>query len=226
VATNSEKFAQDKYVIHKNAISKDMARLGAQYAIFDAFQFNQSGDIQVPNAHSKYGDPFMESLMLQLLPTVEEDTGLSLYPTYSYYRLYGPGDELAKHVDRPACEVSLTINLGYYYNTEDKDYRWNIWVDNKEIITEPGDMVIYRGLELEHWREPFAVSKNSWQAQAFLHYVDINGPYSMCQFDGRPAVGFPSSYKDEDISSLAKKVQAEIKHKNNIKDSILYISGR
>ncbi len=226
MATNAEKFAQDRYVIHKNAISKDIARLGAQYAIFDALQSNQDGDIQVPNAHSKYGDPFMESLLLQLLPIVEEDTGLSLHPTYSYYRLYRPGDELEKHVDRPACEISLTINLGYHYNAKNKDYRWNIWVDNKEIITEPGDMVIYRGLELEHWREPFAVSRNSWQAQAFLHYVDVNGPYSMCQFDGRPAIGFPSTYKDENINGLAKRVQAEIVNKENTYDSIVYVSNR
>jgi len=227
---NGEQFSKQKYFIHKGAINKDIARLGAQYAIFDALQNYQDegglNNAQVPHSHSKYADPFMESLMLQLLPIVEKDTGLSLYPTYSYYRLYKPGDELVKHTDRPACEISLTINLGYYYNVEDKNYKWNIWVDGNEVVTEPGDMVIYRGLEMEHWREPFAAGQGSWQVQAFLHYVDVNGPYSMCKYDGRPMVGFPNTYKDQNLDSIANRVHAEKINKLDINDAILFVSNR
>jgi hypothetical protein len=227
VATNADKFLKDKYVIHRNAISKDMARLGAQYAIFSALQDNQeSRDSQVPGAISKYADPFMESLLISLLPTVEESTGLSLSPTYSYYRLYKPGDELKPHTDRPACEISLTINLGYFYNTDDKDYRWNIFIDGNEAVTEPGDMVIYRGLEMEHWRTPFAASQGSWQVQAFLHYVDVNGPYSMCSFDGRPMLGFPQQYRNENLDILAHRVHSERVNKQEYKDAIFYVTNK
>jgi hypothetical protein len=225
--SKAEFFLKNKYVVHEKAISKDMARLGAQYAIFDALQdYKDEGGLsnaQVPNSHSKYADPFMESLMLLLLPTVEESTGLSLHPTYSYYRLYKPGDELVPHTDRPACEISLTINLGYYYNTKDKDYSWNIWIEDKEFKTEPGDMVIYRGVDMSHWREPFSVGQGSWQVQAFLHYVDANGPYAICQYDSRPHVGYLEAYRNTNIDSLANSVRAENVNKINFKDSVVFV---
>lgn len=215
--TDSEIFLKDRYVISRGAITKKEAELIAQYAIFQYLQESLDAqgdpslitykDIQVPNAFSKYADPLMESLLIKLLPHVEKTIGLSLYPTYSYYRVYGPGDELKKHIDRPACEISITINLGYFYNTEDKDYRWNIWINDNEIITEPGDMVIYRGTEIEHWREPFNAPEGSWQAQAFLHYVDVNGPYTLCKYDGRPMIGYPLSTKNKSVDSLALSIK-------------------
>jgi hypothetical protein len=229
MATKAEFFAKNKYVVHEKAISKEIARLGAQYAIFDALQnYQDEGTIaqnaQVGSSHSKYADPFMESLELLLLPTVEESTGLSLYPTYSYYRLYKPGDDLLPHTDRPACEISLTINLGYFYNTKIKDYSWDIWVEGKSFRTEPGDMVIYRGLEMNHWREPFAAGRGSWQAQAFLHYVDANGPYAMCKYDARPMLGYPDSYKQPSLDALAENISNGNKNKQDLSNAIIYVS--
>lgn len=229
MASKADFFAKNKYVFHEKAISPELAKLGAQYAIFDALQdFHDEGGLnngQVPNTHSKYADPFMEALTLQLLPLVEEDTGLFLYPTYSYYRLYKPGDELLPHVDRPACEISLTINLGYEYHTKDPNYSWDIWVEGKSFRTEPGDMVIYRGLEMKHWREPFAVSRNSWQVQAFLHYVDVNGPYAMCKYDGRPMLGYSSDYKQSSLDTLALNIFNN-KDKDNLYNSIIFVKNR
>jgi hypothetical protein len=229
MATKAEFFAKNKYVVHEKAISAEIARLGAQYAIFDALQdYKDEGtfanNAQVPNSHSKYADPFMESLELLLLPKVEESTGLSLYPTYSYYRLYKPGDDLLPHTDRPACEISLTINLGYSYNTNIKDYSWDIWVEGKSFRTEPGDMVIYRGLEMNHWREPFAAGRGSWQVQAFLHYVDVNGPYAMCKFDGRPSLGMPAEYKQPQLDALAFNIFSSNNPRQVLNDSVLYVT--
>lgn len=225
--TKAEFFAKNKYVVHEKAISPEIARLGAQYAIFDALQdYRDEGTLannaQVPNSHSKYADPFMESLELLLLPKVEESTGLSLYPTYSYYRLYKPGDDLIPHTDRPACEISLTINLGYFYNTNIKNYSWDIWVEGKSFRTEPGDMIIYRGLEMNHWREPFAAGRGSWQVQAFLHYVDVNGPYAMCKYDGRPMIGYPDSYKQPSLDTLAENIFTSNTNKQDLSNSIIY----
>ena len=44
---------------------------------------------------------------------MREITGLNLKPTYSYWRLYKTGDVLKRHKDRPSCEVSTTLCLGY-----------------------------------------------------------------------------------------------------------------
>jgi hypothetical protein len=48
---------------------------------------------------------------------------------------------------------------------------------------EPGDMVVYRGIEIEHWREPFDAEEGSYQVQVFLHYVDANGGLKHLKYD-------------------------------------------
>jgi hypothetical protein len=131
----------------------------------------------------------MESFLIFLLPTVEAGTGLRLLPTYSYYRLYKPGDSLKPHTDREACEVTVSINFGYNYEGVNSNYRWPIFVEGNGVLQEAGDMVVFRGPKLEHWRDPFQATGGSWQSQAFLHYVDADGPYKDLIFDTRPELG-------------------------------------
>jgi hypothetical protein len=220
-------FAENKYVVVKEALHPDVAKLAAQYAVFDSFQFfNHAQGDPVEGSHGRYADPLMESLLMQLRPLVEDVTGLTLWPTSSFYRLYEPGQELLKHVDRPSCEISLTMNLGFGYNTDDKDYRWNIWMDGKEFETNPGDMVVYRGCEVEHWREKFDAPEGSWHAQAFLHYVDANGPYSFCKYDARPQLGFPGSASNQEILDFSYNVRSENKYANSQPTSILYLKSQ
>jgi hypothetical protein len=126
---------------------------------------------------------------------MSELTGMDLTPQYSYWRFYEKGEELLRHKDRQSCEISMTISLGRNYaNIEDK-YSWPIFIqddNNKEIPVHlnDGDMLIYKGCELDHWREPL---KGNHHAQLFLHYNDKNGPYKQ-QIDGRPSFGLPATY--------------------------------
>jgi hypothetical protein len=62
---------------------------------------------------------------------------------------------------------------------------------------KPGDIVIYRGIDLEHSREEFKPPGNDWHVQAFLHYVDVNGEYSDWAYDKRENVGFLNSNKNK-----------------------------
>jgi hypothetical protein len=184
-------FKDKKYSIVRSVISDELRDFVTQYALFDEMQdFNlEKGDGQVPNAHSKYGDPAMETVLLNLKNPMEETTGLELLPTYSYYRVYRKGDDLKPHTDRPSCEVSATLCFNYSY--DDNVYNYPIFVEGKEIILKPGDMVVYRGLELSHWRESMNVGADDWQVQGFFHYVDANGPYAEWQNDKRNTVGEP-----------------------------------
>lgn len=197
---NVKHFEEKKYTIVKNALSKEICDLIYQYTLFDEDQ-DMSLEVgpvpQIHNSHSKYADPMMESLLLKLLPTIEENTGLTLIPTYSYYRVYRPGAELVKHKDRPACEISITLCLGYNYNNKDIDYP--IIVDGNKVSQVPGDIVIYRGCEIDHWREVFEAPEGTKHSQVFLHYVDANGPFAEeCKFDGRPYIGhFEENFKDK-----------------------------
>ena len=62
------------------------------------------------------------------------------------------------------------------------------------IHMKPGDMIIYRGCELKHWREPFW-GKN--HAQVFLHYNEKGGEYDI-PFDGRPILGMTGDYRSKE----------------------------
>jgi hypothetical protein len=114
-----------------------------------------------------YADPLMESLLINKNLEMEKFTGLSLKPTYAYWRMYTKFADLKPHKDRPACEISVTINLG------GDGTSWPIYMEGNSVNLNPGDAVIYLGCELSHWREEF---QGDWQAQTFLHYVDANGP--------------------------------------------------
>jgi hypothetical protein len=157
----------------------EYARKAAQTGRLDA------GDTQLPNTPSRYADPFMESVLQILLPQVAEASGLQLYPTYSYFRVYKHGDVLAPHLDRPSCEVSVTISVGYEGNAV-----WPLWIERQRaptaITLDPGDGMLYRGTELRHWREAFDGTEAT---QLFLHYVDRDGPNREWKFDRRPALG-------------------------------------
>ena len=158
-------------------------------------------DTQCPLSEAVHGAPTFDALLEQLTPHFEIASGKKLYPTYAYARLYSPGEELKIHTDRPACEISATLTLGFEGDV------WPIYVGDytdaghgREVIIEDGstkylinereikmgigDAIIYKGQEKVHWREPYKEGK--WQAQVFLHYVDVNGPHAEWKYDKRP----------------------------------------
>jgi hypothetical protein len=188
---SKELFHQNGYCIVKNAISNELRDFITQYALFDEMQdFKDElmqGRNQVPNAHSKYADPAMESMLLHLQPTMEENTGLKLYPTYSYFRVYRPGDELKIHMDRPSCEISCTLCFNYEYDIE--NYEWPLYMEGHPLVLSPGDLAIYRGCDLEHWRDEFKGGEKTWHVQGFFHYVDANGPFAEFIYDERGSIG-------------------------------------
>jgi hypothetical protein len=108
---NVKKFKENGYCVVRSAISPELRDFVTQYALFDEMQDFAGDDQQVPDSHSKYADPAMESLLLLLHSTMEENTGLKLYPTYSYYRVYRNGDSLEHHTDRHSCEISATLKF-------------------------------------------------------------------------------------------------------------------
>jgi hypothetical protein len=157
-----------KYKLIKNFLTIEEIKLLKDYCrikhrlnfnLFD-FKQNDNGDTFF------YGDPLMESLMVNKINIVERETGLKLIPTYSFWRMYTMFADLKKHIDREACEISVTIMIG------SDGTSWPIYMNGMEINLQPGDAAVYLGCEVEHWREEF---KGDWHAQTFLHYVDENG---------------------------------------------------
>ena len=211
-------FKKKKYQVIRRALSKELANFIFNYMMLqrDAVDHMKKEqrvnpanpfigtriDHQVPGAYSKYGDWVMETLLQYMRPIMKEKTGMELVPTYSYTRLYEKGNILRRHKDRPSCEISTTLHLG--------GDEWPIFLDptggdfviNEDAQTikpgapkgvrvdlKVGDMLIYSGCELEHWREPF---QGTVCSQVFLHYNHANGPFATTNlFDKRPMLGIP-----------------------------------
>jgi hypothetical protein len=149
-------------------------------------------DPQVPGAFSAYGDIAMDVLLTEVKPIMEKTTGLKLIETYSYTRVYETGQILKKHKDRFSCEISTTLNLGGDH--------WDIFLKSKnnkdiQVKLKPGDMLVYRGNILEHWREPF---KGKLCGQVFLHYNNKATKGSKeNKYDGRIHLGLPNDLKSK-----------------------------
>jgi hypothetical protein len=216
-------FRKNSYLIIKNAISKELADFVYHYfllrrqvakTLFDTryispfvTYFGVWGDVQVPGTYAHYADTAMETLLYKVMPIMEKETKLKLIPTYSFARIYKKGDILKRHKDRFSCEISTTLNLG--------GDPWPIYIEpNKqkgilnengeytpsnskgiEVNLKPGDMLVYRGCDLEHWREKF---KGEDCAQVFLHYNDAKSKLALNnKFDNRPHLGLPQDVKEK-----------------------------
>ena len=204
-------FKKKKYTVIKQAISKDLASFVANYFLMQKQVYDtcrnaryispfeniighyEGQDEQIPHTYSQYSNIAMETLMLKCQPEMEKVTGLKLYPAYTYSRIYKKGDELKRHKDRFSCEISTTMNLGgddwpIYLEPSGETGKKGIKVDLK-----PGDMLVYSGCELEHWRNKF---RGKECIQAFLHYNNRKTPGAKDNmFDKRPHLGLPSWFK-------------------------------
>ena len=167
---------KNKYKYVKKMLSTDMVDFLSTWSVNQTHNALKNDIVRFSiNYHSRQSDIYSHVLHW-LLPTMEKETGLKLKPTYSYNRIYLGGSELVKHKDRNACEISASITLKYHY--ENENYKWPLCMGNKPIVIESGDGVIYKGIEIEHWRPIFNQPKEYWHHQLFIHYVDVNGPYS------------------------------------------------
>lgn len=162
-----------------------------------------------------YALPVLATFLWGLTPQIETLTGCRLLPTYCYFRTYQQGDVCRVHTDRPACEHSLSLTLGYA-----DGIAWALSVSERplapdaalrqtrhgeadfgaithvDLPMQPGDAVLYRGVDHAHGR--LLPNPNRWSAHLFMHWVDRNGPYADRAFDRQQVGGladfvFPSN---------------------------------
>jgi len=204
---------EKKYIIMKQAIDPELANFVFNYLVLkanvykrmlkdgyfrnskerqvEASEWGTFNDKQVRGVFSSFGDIAMETLLMKVKPKMEEILNIELLPSYSYTRLYEKGAELKKHIDRKSCEVSTTLNLG--------GDSWPIFFkleDETRVDLEPGDMALYLGEEIMHWREKF---KGTICGQVFLHYNTKSKSNVIA--DGRPFIGLPQPYRNGEFGS-------------------------
>tara|TARA_Y100000361_G_scaffold145131_1_gene153948 strand:- start:2486 stop:3091 length:606 start_codon:yes stop_codon:yes gene_type:complete len=199
----------NNHKVIKKAISKELAQFLAQYFLLkkdsvtmmlnDNYIPKLDSDLgnyfddQVPNTYSVYADHAAETLLIRLHPLMEKVLDRKLVLNYSYMRVYKKGDILHKHKDRFSCQFSTTLFIG--------GDQWPIFLkpDDEsepiEVNLEQGDMLIYEGCDMEHWRNSFLGNEC---IQVFLHYTDEKNIEAKKNiYDGRPFLGLPAWYKSK-----------------------------
>lgn len=190
--TDAEHFEKHGCVLVKNLVDEQTIAVVSQYfenkIRREEWKESLSGG-DPTSKYAYYADPLIEVILTASKEAVEDATGKELIPTYSYSRIYQPGEKLSPHVDRPACEISVTVNVATKgeFSPIYTQYGQN---DPEKHVLNPGDAVIYMGCDVMHWRQP--LKDGQLNVQFMLHYVDKNGPNAEYAKDKRIDYGFGS----------------------------------
>lgn len=182
-------FAEEGYEVLRGFVPPDLCGfLSLNYRILVDNDYLGYNDGQVECGYAAYGLPISESLLQIFVEPLSRAIGRPLFPTYSYTRFYLKDAVLKEHLDRPSCEISTTLTIDHA-----GDKPWPIHIRDKRdtpvtVELNRGDILVYRGADHSHWREPLT---DDWQVQVFLHFVDQEGLYADYKFDTRPRLGAP-----------------------------------
>jgi hypothetical protein len=145
-------------------------------------------DSQCPSSLALGGDPALDAVLEWIRPEIARLVGTELAPTYSYTRIYSKGEVLDRHVDRPACEISVTVAIEI-----PKGGGPSVLcvkppkTKASRVAMFEGDACVYAGTKVEHWRTPF---RRGGYTQLFLHFISKRGEhFPTLVFDGRKALG-------------------------------------
>ena len=198
------KFLRDRYVVLRNVIPKEIITFAldtwktieafkpAQDIIFDEEKepIPESPKSSHHTSRGGHTTPMGVAMHRWLHKELQKRIDMGLHQTYSYTRKYERGAYLRAHTDRPACEVSATLCLGYQ---SDDGKPWKIWLDNTKnwvdigtdfnatqgipirrrknaicVDLEVGDLLLYQGPNVVHWRDTFI---GDYSYHMFLHYT-------------------------------------------------------
>ena len=220
--TNNKKFDTNGYLVvrdiwNSNELFHPLPSERGQFSYWgkklDQFEKTHDVERQVEGSLSRYSHPQYRKMHTGIKFKLEEVLGRKLYETYYYDRFYFPGQELTKHADRDACEISVSVHVST--NLEGKDADWPFWIktpdtytdkkktqvlvpgENRSLVLKPGDGLLYKGCERPHWRDkmPGFTGKKSkklfgktptqeqYYHQIFFHYVLQDGQRAHCAWD-------------------------------------------
>ena len=218
--TNNEQFEKDGYVVEKDLWDPEelyypCPNERGQMSYWDK---NPQHFKHVPVEHqvegslARYWHPQYRKTHSGVRKKLEKVIGRKLYNTYFYDRYYFPGQELNKHADRDACEISVSIHISTNLPDDLKDWPFKIKTpdtytdktksdilvpgEERSAVLNPGDGLIYKGCERPHWRDAMPTprrrkrdillrreSPTYYYHQIFFHYVLQDGQRAQCAFD-------------------------------------------
>lgn len=204
--TLAEQFEQQRYVAVKNLLDPFVLQyLQSYYHQFVAEglrHFRRDG-----TSINGYGEACADLALYAMREKIEGITGLSLLPGFSFVRLYRKGEKLRRHIDRGANEVNCTIQI--YGNTP---WPLGVQVAGQDVVIhqDDGDGLIYRGLEIPHWRDAYVGDEH---LQLILAYVVKDGENRDCAFDGKGGPIYQPSGVHELLRTKLLRFGAQMKRK-------------
>lgn len=210
--TYNEEFEKNGYLIVKNLwdvkelyhpVPKITGQLNYWGKKLDQFNYFPL-EHQVEGSIARYWHPQYRSIHSEIRLKLEEIIGRKLYNTYYYDRFYRSGMELSRHVDRDACEISVSVHVStdlkepwsFRIKTPDTytdENKTEILVPGKwkDLYLSPGDGVLYKGAERPHERTAmpyeksgfFKKEKSCYYHNIFFHYVLQDGQRAHCAWD-------------------------------------------
>jgi hypothetical protein len=214
--TRNEFFEKNGYLVIKNLwdsqelyrpVPEERGQINYWGKGLDQFTYTEV-EQQVEGSLACYWHPQYRSIHSGIRLKLEKELGRKLYNTYYYDRFYFPGQALTRHADRDACEISVTVHISSNLKTP-----WPIWIktpdtyadkkktlitqrgENRSVILNAGDGMVYKGCERPHWREPMPTEHTrTWYGkrvekeglyyhQIFFHYVLADGQRVQCAND-------------------------------------------
>ena len=203
-----ESFLRDGFVEIPGAVSKDLCQILTDYCLLKTKTHSNITKFgEIPDVHRTYCDPLMEVMLERLRPQIEQYTGLELWPSMSFYYTYKNKNKLIRHKDRESGEIAVSISVG----SSPSNTTWPLYLDinNKPLASQlhRGDMLIFKGKDIDHWREPL---EGEWLISMVLFYVIKDGEFDYMKYDQRSGLGKPhvGSFKWIGLSLIGK-----IKHR-------------
>jgi len=189
-------FEQNGYTVCRKFIKEEHIELLQNYffikyknLLYDEqlqLKFRRVNDVICNAIDGLLVDPIVESMLLLYGQKVSNFLKVDLFPTYTSTRIYEKGNILSPHKDRPACEISLSCPILISDNLPSTLFlKHNNTTSSANLF--PGDVVFYKGYEVEHWREPL---NSDFLIQMFLHYVQKDGKFKNLALDKRHFIGY------------------------------------
>ena len=186
--TKNDKFEKDGYLVVKDLWDPEelyhpLPDMRGQLNYWDRNPDHFSHvpvEKQVEGSISRYYHPQYKEVHSGVRQKLEKVIGRKLYNTYYYDRYYLEGLALTKHTDRGACEISVSIHISTNLPHPEKDWEFKIktpdtYTDEKKsavlvpgeersVVLNPGDGLLYKGCERPHWRDPLPTPpiKKGW----------------------------------------------------------------
>ena len=167
---NNKGYCQINNIFHPQLL--EYLKIGSSMLEFESIQESNDEKEVVKtinkNSIAKYSPNMGENLLTFLTPFYSQISNKNLIPTYSFFRKYYQTNTLHPHKDRPSCQYSATIQFN-----SSKDESWPIWIKDKngkkvKCSSKIGDIILYKGEEVLHWREELTYKHSSHKVRIFI----------------------------------------------------------